>query len=77
MDKLNPNEKILEIVINYNEKTDKAQVLLKSKDKLDFIHWMTACEYLLHKVSELSPQPYKKAMKILCEGAKTYKNLKG
>ena len=39
----------------------------------DFIDWMMACEFMLHKTAQLSPAGYEKALELLCNGAMTYK----
>ena len=42
-------------------------------DDKEFIDWMMACSFLLHKTAQLSEAGYEKAQELLCKGAMDYK----
>lgn len=41
-------------------------------DDIPFAAWMTACEYLIHTVAQMSQMPYDEAVKLLKAGSNHY-----
>ena len=39
----------------------------------EFIDWMMACEFLIHKTAQLSDAGYEQALELLCKGSMDYK----
>ena len=54
---------------------DNHFVDIQINDEAEFVDWMMACEFLMHKTAQLSSAGFEKALEILCNGATDYKIL--
>lgn len=52
--------------------SEEKRVSIEADDNAEFIDWMMACEFLIHKTAQLSNAGYEKALELLCKGALTY-----
>ncbi len=64
------SEAVFEITVKML-KGDRARVEVRLDDA-EFIHIMCAAEYMMRLVAERSEASFRKTMKALCKGAKTY-----
>jgi len=62
-----------EFIIRTNP--EASSVDIQASDDNEFIDWMMACEFILHKTAQLSSAGHEKALELLCEGSMRYKVL--
>jgi hypothetical protein len=67
----------LEILFEIRVYPHKKQVTIEAPEKVEFMVWMMACEFLLHKTAQKSFAGYERALDLLQKGAMTYKTIKG
>ena len=54
---------------------ESSQVEISIDDDAEFIDWMQACEFLLHKTAQQSEAGYEKALELLIKGSMTHKTV--
>ncbi len=60
---------------DFTIKTDPENhlVSIDTKEEAEFVDWMMACEFLIHKTAQLSNAGYEQALELLCKGSMDYK----
>ena len=62
------------IIIDIYNNPDSADVRVESQDA-DFVHLMSAAEYMLYLAASESGCGFEKALELLCQGAMNYRTL--
>ena len=62
-----------EFIITTNPESSWVDIAVD--EDAEFVDWMMACEFFIHKTAQKSEAGYEKAMELLCKGSMGYKGM--